>query len=304
MTKMNKKQKVKANTKTRRNGRLGNGVEKRVIDHVNMVSDPCNSLLAPTAYRGMDGYLTRFANNLTIPTVAGKTGFIFIYYPAYNTIYNVAANPNDTFNLTMGLSAGPGQAFLLSNASSQRAVGACCTLGYTGTELNRSGTLWVGNLPYAALQGPVVTAASLIPLCQRTMRTPDAPLDIKWEPAAVDEQYWETGTGAPPNLGDRNVIVIIGQGFSSDTTVNFTVRSTLVAEWRPDFGLGLQTTNPNTPDVPGGLEKVRSILAGLGDWWVSSSHTMGRVATVAGTLAQSYNNFRRGYRATPRLLTM
>lgn len=241
----------------------------RISRHVNMIVDPCNAELGPTAYRGADGIVTRFRSNGNLGASAGKTGFIYVFYPAYNTVYTNYVNAGDL--ATTNLVGGPGQAFLLASSESQRAVAACTALSYAGTELDRSGVIYSGVIPISCIQA-TKTIEQIIALLQHETRTGDRPIEVKWSPSAVDEEYWTTGSVVPESAGDRNCIVFIGMGFNAATTSpNHVVVNTLIAEWRPEAGLGLSTPNPNSHDVSGGIEKVRSVLARMGNWWYGTA---------------------------------
>jgi len=264
---------------TRPNG-AGADAITRVRDHVGMLVDPCNAKIGPTAYRGSDGFVTRFRNltNVTLPTGYAA---VHVYYPAYNGVWqqNVA-----DFNaaLTPSYSTpGPGQSFLLSNADSQRVVGACTIPTYTGTELNRQGMIYRGTIPEAALVGCSIN--TLVPLLQFSSRVPDTPLETKYVPSSADERYWKTGSTAPEGAGDLQAIVTIIVGAAD--TVSFQFNTVLIAEWRPRFGIGMQVPTPNTPDVPAGLEQVRTTLSRLGNWWGDHGPTVMKVAGVVGRAA-------------------
>jgi hypothetical protein len=247
--------------------RRGAGAEDvtRITRHVNMIIDPCNAELGPTAYRGTDGIVTRFRSNGNLGPSAGKTGFIYVYYPAYNTVYTAYVNGADL--AVTNLVGGPGQSFLLASSDSQRAVAACTSLTYTGTELDRSGIIYSGVIPIACIQA-TKTIDQLVMLLQHEGRTGCDPMELKWSPSAVDEEYWTTGSVVPEAPGDRNCLVFIGLGFNAATTSpNHAIVNTLITEWRPEAGLGLSTPNPSSHDVSGGIEKVRSTLARLGNWW-------------------------------------
>lgn len=269
----------------------------RVQTHTSMVMDPCNSVLGKTAYRGSDGFVSRFARTQSVATGV-NTAFLHIFYPAYNSIFfatyadGAAAVPTVTYNV-----AGPGQAFLLANADVQRAVGACTEITYTGTELNRQGTLFMGSVKATVFNKPI-TLDTLAPLLGHTTRTPDNTLSAKWIPSSVEEEYWGTGVGAPEASSDRNVLVIMGTGFTGASPFTFT--NTLIAEWQPEIGLGLAANNPNTADAPAGLEHVRSNLARAGNWWLSAAHSL----ETGYQTAKGVYNATRGVRAGLMALTM
>jgi hypothetical protein len=255
----------------------------RLKNHVNMIIDPCNAVIGPTAYRGSDGFVTRFKNVVAAGTLTNFPYYVSVFYPAYNAtttgVYASASTP-----VSVSWSSGPGQAFLLANADSQRVVGACTRLNYLGSELNRQGIVYRGVMPAAALTGATVTG--LITLCQSSQRVADGVIETKFVPSSVEEQYWSTGGVAPTDDGDRNVIVTIVYGGTSVNCDTF-LEHTLICEWRPKFGVGLVSPPPNTPDVPGGLEKVRTVLSRLGHWWLEHKETASSAIKTATGLYNS-----------------
>nr|WRQ65505.1 hypothetical protein [Tolivirales sp.] len=263
------------------------GDSQRLRNHVGMVLDPCNSVLGPTAYRGSDGFVTRFRNIIAAGTTTANPYYVSIFYPAYNGVFLSGYSAATSVVTPVYTTAGPGQPFLLSNADSQRVIGACTRINYLGSELNRQGILYRGVVPESAVAGSTIN--QLIALCQANERTPDHPLETKFIPSSIDEQYWDTGSVAPSEAGDRNVIVTVMFG-GTTVDLNTYLEHTLICEWRPKFGSGLVVPTPNTGDVPSGLERVRSALSKLGDWWLSASHTAGQ-AIMTG--AQMYKGTQR-----------
>lgn len=260
--------------------------DPRVEGHLRMVLDPCNAPLVPTAYRGSDGYLTRFNNVYSITTGNTSTAFVFAFYPAYNGVwYGSLADANATGTASWA-TPGPGQAFLLASAESQRAVSACVRAEYVGTELDRQGVIYTGVVPETALSS-LSTFVQKQALLQKVIRTPDHTIETKWVPMSIEEEYWAPGPTAPGSSSDRNVIVLIGSGFGAGVQFNF--QTTLIAEWRPKYGIGMQQPTPSTRDPPAGLERVRTALASLGHWWVEGATTLAQAASVG---ARMYNSTR------------
>lgn len=254
----------------------------RVSSHVNMVLDPCNAPMAPNAYRGSDGINTRLRQVLPGIASVATPYLIHVFYPRYNGLWVTAvANPNAALT-TSYATPGPGQAYLLANADSQRVVAACTQVAYIGSELNRQGQIYGGVLPEKALEG--ATFNQLVALCQGGERVPDHLFEVKYVPTAVDENYWDTGAAAPADGGDANVLVILVNG-GGVVDINLTLTNTLIAEWRPKFGIGMAVPTPNTPDAPAGLERVKSELARRGNWWMP---TVRAGMQVARTLAETY----------------
>lgn len=259
--------------------RVATGVDARLRAHTAMVLDPCNATLGPTAYRGSDGFVTRFKNVVAAGTTTGFPYYVSIFYPAYNGI-SLSGYASATSVVTPSYTtSGPGQPFLLANADSQRVVGACTRISYLGSELNRQGIIYRGVLPESAVSG--ATVQQLMALCQRNDRTPDYILETKFIPGSVEEQYWDTGSTAPAEAGDRNVIVTVVYG-GATVALDTYLEHTLICEWRPKFGSGLAVPSPNTPDVPSGLERVRTVLSSLGNWWLDMAHTARTAIDTAG----------------------
>lgn len=291
--------KSKQSKKGKRNGSKANGsrqlvvaskqlaaprpgfADARVRSHVNMVVDPCNAPLGPTAYRGADGFITRFKGIYPVTVSAATPYYLFIYYPAYNSVW---AQPVGNINEALAPAyavQGPGQPFLLTNADSQRVVSACTTFRFAGSELNRQGIVYRGNLPQVATVG--ASLQQLMTLCQCVDRMPDGQLDTKWNPSPAEEEYWSTGPAAPDAGGDRNVIVTIVQGSSVvDMPISLTV--TLISEWRPRFGIGMQVPTPSTADAPAGLERVRTALSTFGNWWATGSSIAAQAITTGARM--------------------
>jgi hypothetical protein len=260
-----------------------------------MIMDPCNAKITPTAYRGGDGFVQRFRTTQSV-ALTTQTCFISIFYPAYNSYYIAGVALPSTVN-TGPLSyntAGPGQAFLLANADSQRAVAACTQVDYSGTELNRQGLLYRG-IVKASVFSNNFTVDNIIALLGNPERVPDSTSEVKWVPGATEEEYWNTGSISPDGPGDRNVIVYIGTGFTSAVTFSFT--NTLIAEWQPNFGVGIAANSVNTPDAPAGFEHVKTHLAKAGNWWLSAAATVGAAYRTGAKIYRATKGVREGMTA-------
>jgi hypothetical protein len=252
-----------------------------------MLLDPCNAKLAPTAYRGQDGFVQRFTLNTTLSYSSNV--FIYAYYPSYNGIFLAFPAASSTSVTPSWATPGPGQAFLLANAEAQRPVAGCALVDYFGTELNRSGELACGVLK-ASVFDSAVTADQLVALLQHKMRMPENTLEVKHLPAPADEVYWAPSSAAPDSTADRNVIVVVGTNITP--TVQVGIRTTLVAEWQPKQGLGIGATSPNTADSPAGLERVRSILSRYQNWWLGAEHAANKTTQIANS---AYNTAHTAY---------
>lgn len=255
----------------------------RIGSHVRMVMDPCNAPLGPTAYRGADGFVSRTKRIDSIALNNTSPYGVYVYYPAYNGIWSGTVASNTASLTPSFVTPGPGQAFYLSTADSMRPVGACVQVAYQGTELGRNGMIYRAVLPVSALSSG--TFNDLKALCQRYHRIPDAVTETKWTPSPVDEEYWQVGATTPISTGDQNAIVVLVELGDTTTSITLNATTTLIAEWRPRYGTGLQTPNPNTPDPPAGLERVRNHLANFGNWYLEATATVGRALMTMSTVA-------------------
>lgn len=297
----NRAKKAIKNVRTRkprrrnRGGAGSNEALERIMGHTNMVMDPCNSKICPTAYRGSDGFVQRFRTTQSL-VLTTQSCFLSVYYPAYNSFY-LAAIPLPASGIAGPITyniAGPGQAFLLANADSQRAVAACTQVNYTGTELDRQGLLYRGVVK-ASVFSNSFTLDQITALLGNPERVPDHTSEVKWIPGACEEEYWNTGAVTPDAPGDRNVIVNVGIGFTSSVTFTFT--NTLIAEWQPNFGVGIAANTQNTADAPAGFEHVKTQLAKAGNWWVSAAHSLETGYQTAAKVYRATKGIRAGMSA-------
>lgn len=276
-------------------------LDPRVSNHVAMVLDPCNSQIGPTAYRGKDGFLTRVSGAKAIGDATAVAALV-AYWPRYNRtfFFNLTSVTSgfaiDFYNASYG-SEGPGGAFFGTNASEVRPVAACISSQFTGTELDRQGLLLAGVVPYKAVAGNV-TIDTLTQIMQEWSRTPDGPTETKWIPSPSDEDYQAIPSTLPTIYGDDNIIIHIYRGFAAGK-LQATVRFTGIYEWQPFYGLGISVPSPNTTDPPAGLERVRSVLATQGNWWLRTANRMEGIAQSTGNVLRGAG---RSVRAAATLL--
>lgn len=303
-----------AKAQKKRKARGGGSVpDTRVNTHVNMVLDPCNSPIGPTAYRGKDGFITRVSGAKAIGDATAIAALV-AYWPRYNRTFYfnltsvTAGFAIDFYNASYG-SEGPGGAFFGTNASEVRPVAACLSSQFTGTELDRQGLLLTGVVPYKAVAGNV-TIDTLTQIMQQWQRVPDSQVETKWIPSPSDEDYQAIPSTLPAIYGDDNIVLHVYRGFAAGK-LQATARITGIFEWQPFYGLGLSVPTPNTVDPPAGLERVRSTLASYGDWWLRTANRMEMVAQSASQVVRGVGRTARaaqtmlGYaRPAVQLLTL
>jgi len=250
--------------------------DSRVTRHVNMIMDPCNSMLYPTAYRGKDGFLNRFAAPYNLAD-ATATCAVVAYWPRYNRVFLKGYTTSATaFSLDFygaGVSyTGPGGAYLGANAAETRPVAACMVGDYTGTELDRQGLIAQGCIPLKCTTG-TVSVDALLQLMQRYGRVPDTSVETKWVPSPANEDYQAIPSAGVTIYGDDNIIIHMYVGFAAGKLAA-TTRIVGIHEWQPFFNLGIAVPTPVSPDPPAGLERVRSALSTAGNWWLEGARTV------------------------------
>lgn len=265
--------------------RMVNDAAARIQRHVKLLLDPCSAELGPTAYRGRDGFVSRFSGFHANADAAASCA-VFLWYPRINRIYNrgVAAFTTDLGAIDFygaNSAAGPGADYLFSNAEASRCISGCLQAFYSGTELDRQGIVYQGVVPartFSNTAAGVNTAARFTQLLQAQSRCPDSVVETKWVPSAENEEYEDTGIGSstPHLLSGDNVVVFIASAFAVGK-LNFNFRVVGNYEWLPTPGAGFMCPSPSTPDAPAGFEHVRTTIARYGKWWLDALHTAGAV---------------------------
>lgn len=244
--------------------RMSQSDKQRLATHVGMIIDPCNAPLGHNAYRGQDGTTSKFT--VLDDINSGGNVLVYVFWPKYNSIYKVATTSlTSAITPSWGGNQGPGKDFITNVCASIRPVGACMTMTYNGSELNRQGLVSLGVVKVSDVL-KATTPGDLVALVGRTVRTPDGPLEMRWSPSPSDETYWYTDVTSGPNdaNGDSNAIVVVTHGFADYN--DFTYTSTAIFEWVPKPTLGLSVRAQVSHDVPAGLEKVRNALTTIKGW--------------------------------------
>lgn len=284
--KAQKKQRKSNNRQKAPRGAVAVANDSRLRNHLSMVMDPCNAIIGPTSYRGKDGFITRFNGAQDFDGLPANTCAVIAYWPRMNRIFASAVATAatgfaiDFYNATLS-TPGPGGPYLTTNASETRPIAACLKSNYTGTELDRQGYVAQIVAPLNALMG-TLTITSLRQLAQKTSRV-GPPVETKWIPGPYDEDYVKIATATPSIDVDDNVIVHVFGGFASGKLL-LTHQITHLQEWQPLYGLGIQVPTPSSPDVPAGLERVRTALSTAGHWWLEATATVGSAVGAARSM--------------------
>lgn len=230
-------------------------------NHWNLIVDPCFATLAESAYRGRAGIVSRFTSIRTL-TFTGYTGFLACYNPSAGA--SALQVFNDSTVLTSPLTytdVMPGQAFLLANSEASRVIGFCLDIDYIGTELNRAGMIYAGNVLGDSVDAGVgLVPDSLKQLLPNQVRTPDRQLTQLWFPGVANEEYAPVGITSQAYTGSHNSLALMAEGMPDG--IQLRIRQTTVVEWLPLAGVGVAMPSPTSGTNPvGAYEKLHDIAA-------------------------------------------
>lgn len=270
-----------------------------------MLVDPCAGDLKPSAYSGRAGYLARFSTTASF-TVPASNAALIAYHPgAGNVSYTAAASGTTSITPTWGptssgLSAPLG--FMYSTARGARAVAACITFTYIGSELNRSGMVGtlVAPCDEALFGGAATTVSAKLNSCQAVARTPAESFDVRFVPCPLDEQYVNL-QGAPSEyFGDRCALVI--PVVAGTNALDFRVRLTVIYEYLPLPDAAMPVTNATTPVPVGGLERLVNAAHRVPNMISTLDRVAGSVYKAMTSVANS-GTFKLAASMAPMLLT-
>lgn len=251
---------------------MGNGspLDAVALGAAAMLRDPCNAPLSQSCYRGDRGFKTRLAASYVPSATATHTSFIIYFIPGNNTFYFMTA-PND--GTPAGLSTpqpGPGTQYIQNNASCGRSLGAQISITPNFSNLSTSGVVYSGIVPLRSLPTSGNFAISgVTPLLTKFGKISiDKPMEIRWVPAAEDEQYQGTSLGDIADNSDVNAMVMVLSGFPP-SAAPFTVRLLNIVEWKPNREIGLATDSHMGNASKNTIEHVKQYLNQSGDWWTN-----------------------------------
>lgn len=221
-------------------------LDARARAYARLLMDPCSAPAASGVYGGNDsGFIVKCESYVTFADGATPAG-IFLWTPGALSINGKALRVQETATPGTPLSffdvsnLVPGAAFLQANASNYRVLAACMTVMYTGTELNRSGTIAFGQCTGSVLN-TTNSVDSLYPLLQHSCRTPDNSVDVVWCPG-MNDGIWKdpnTDNSAPHDLERRAAIGIACKNLQANTGLE--IKMTAVYEYLPSINFGITT---------------------------------------------------------------
>lgn len=212
------------------------------VKAAHMLLDPCGAELVPSVYPGDMGYMARFNSTFNAGTAAGQAVSAVIFKPGNNVISNTSGNTSAaTYTIGYADTQAPGASFLNSNASKCRAVGACLQIMPNSAPNNATGQITYGIVPASAVADGIITDFDkLIAMCTHRVSISQAvmnPLEVKWVPGTFDDRYSPVAGITSDDDTDRNVILVVCNGFPASTGISF--RATCIYEWAPGNAVGV-----------------------------------------------------------------
>lgn len=273
MAKMAKaKKKVARRVGPRKNRPIAaeDALDEAGMNALKMYSDPCGATLAPSVYPGDRGYVNRFTSSFNGGTATGEVVSIVIFKPGVNVMFNGAAATGATaVTVNFADTQAPGAAFLNSNATKCRCVGACLQVRPNASPTDGTGQIYFGVVPASAVaEASTPNANELITLLSNTVTVSQAlmePLEVKWSPGAFDDRYCPTTGVTSDDDTDRNVIVIVSVGLKAATGLNF--RATGIYEWAPARSIATIDSTSVSPSRCSFSCVLRNLKRKDPEWW-------------------------------------
>jgi hypothetical protein len=249
--------------------RVGRQLDDGARKWLALLADPCNADLVPPCYGGTGvGYLVR-TRQIWAPNVSA-TDLVAEVTPSYaagvaGLRWGWSATAGGSLGNVAQTSIAP---FLLNNAVGRyRAVAGCVTVLYTGTELERKGTVSMtldsGTtlLDAEPIGGNAYTWAAQMPTSFRMGSTAH---EYRWVPSMQDSEFVKNSTEEVGNttVSGANTITLV---VTNATPGTFQLQITFVWEWQPEQEGGMNTGLVTLNRAPASRNSLPEILGALGN---------------------------------------
>lgn len=249
-------------------------LDEHAAKAARMYFDPCGADLAPSVYPGDRGYVNRWTSALTAGGATGETCCMQIFKPGVNVMAG-SGNAVPTADITVGYAdtQAPGAAYLNTNASKARCLGACFQVRPVASPNACTGQIYFGVIPASSLPNGLTgtTYNGLFALLSQSVSASQAlmqPLEIKWSPGAFDDRYSPVTSVIEDDDTDRNIIVVLGIGLPPGTGLH--IKTTAIYEWAP--ARSVFTTIDSTSINPSKCDfncVLRNLKRKDPEWWFS-----------------------------------
>lgn len=263
-----------------------------------LLRDPCAAELAPPCYAGTDtGYLVRTVDYV-VPSFTVATGVVGAAARLDGYLQFTPFNVSTTTGLLVGgASAGGALPALAQSGFSNfitaatpvrryRPVAACIKWIPDGAFGTRAGTVGLGYSPgVPVLAGSTITISAALAMCQMKAVNGSEAHEVRWLPAAEDEQFTTTGATALGSVGSNFIAFSNIDGVYTTTTTaapsgRFEITS--VWEWTPNATTGIS----QSPAPPTGYttQQVLSTIQDMGSYLFYGIRTANRLRTSIGPM--------------------
>lgn len=280
-------------------------------DMAQIIVDPCSGDVNVDMYPGPRAsssirFKSRWAWSGS--SSGNDTAFAFAYHPAEGVLrwQNEAGYTTAVTESSNGLwyrhdTVAPGNNVLnnLTNVASRRGKAGCAGISWSGTELNRQGTVHMdvvnGGQIFQYLvataggAGTPNTIGFMLGGLGHSERTPRSITEITWMPGEGDKFMQGAGSASSTDYAEKdkynyqNWLVVIGTGFAAGTvnSVIATLVSVVDANWVINSGIPNVQANVASP-----RQMVSDVLARLRKkdtmWYINSARKVGTL--LAGLL--------------------
>ncbi len=269
-----------------------------------LLADPCAGPLVHPVYSGSDsGYLGRFETDFVVSSLgtsggAGNFGAL-LFAPGCigvsgNDTLSISGNTSVMFLGSSGTASDtdtkswvckgtpvagtapsvnpqPGAQFFAFGSEAVRCVAACLQIHYTGTELNRAGTVSLARVNAGSvLNSDFTSVSALRALSNYVDRTPDTHYEIIWTPSDGDQLFVDPSLITGQRQTERKNGVLLT--YSGVPSTDLRVRLVCVYEWVPESGQGLISGMENRNRSSNTLDHVLNTLDKTGRWWLKNGH--------------------------------
>lgn len=298
MAKKNKQQKKKV-MRRKPVQAISRGLDASAAAYAQLLADPCSAHLVNPVYAGGDaGYVTRYELDFTLdavwtnaqsfgallftPGIIGASGGDTATGAGNNSLMALAPTGDPANSITDTNILGwrcrdpsttqPGRTALAFLSSSVRTVAACMQVYYTGTELNRKGTMSMGKVNAGSILGQdSASVGGLRQVSQEVFRTPDTLVEFKWTPSDGDQLFTDPSLISLQRESERKSGILFT--FAGVPTADIRVRLIAVYEWQPAPGQGVVNPSMNRNRSVNTLDHVLNYLDRNGPWMFSAARS-------------------------------
>lgn len=266
-------------------------LDRLATDYVKLLTDPCGAPLVHPVYGGTDGsYLVRLESVFTLGNGAGDKAGVLQWTPGgygsngLHLIGGATTGGGVAVTAAPLTTLAPGYGYLPAQADTARCVAACMSVFYPGSELNRAGSLVLGQVTGSMIDTTASnTPTSLYPLFPDMFRTPDGAMEAVWTPNSNDMLWTDPSRATSQNELERKAaLACVWQNLPDATGLTFKL--TVVYEYTPSKLYGV-TVPRFSQTSESSLEQVLGYIRRSGVKLVRNAAQAAAQGVVTGLMA-------------------